>query len=267
MKIDYTTVTELPNYKASREQLARLFHRYHFASLYCQDKEVLEVACGAGQGLGYLARVTKRVVGGDIDENNLKYAREHYRGRANIEIKFLDAHNLPFENQSFEVVILFEAIYYLSDPERFIKEAYRVLKNDGVLIIGTVNKDWSDFNPSPYSIKYFSVPELNQLLNTEVQDIEFYGIFETRPNSLPGKIISLIKREAVALNLIPKTMKGKELFKRLFFGPLISIPSEITEGLAEYQSPAPIGSDIPNYDYKVLYAVTQKKKALNNSLN
>ena len=78
MVTDYTTVTETPGVKASKEQLERLFQRYNFALQFCQDKDVLAVACGAGQGLGYLARVAKRVVGGDIDENNLKFTQELY---------------------------------------------------------------------------------------------------------------------------------------------------------------------------------------------
>jgi cyclopropane fatty-acyl-phospholipid synthase-like methyltransferase len=55
MTPEYIHVTEIPGNKASAEQIERLYHRYHFASAFCQGKEVLEVACGAGMGLGYLA--------------------------------------------------------------------------------------------------------------------------------------------------------------------------------------------------------------------
>lgn len=68
MSENYTKVTELPDYKITREQLARLYQRYRFALKFCKDKEVLEVACGGGMGLGYLASVSKKVVGGDIDK-------------------------------------------------------------------------------------------------------------------------------------------------------------------------------------------------------
>ena len=56
------------------EQLQIIYARYRFASELCDDKEVLEVACGSGQGPGCLAKKAKRVVGGDIDENNLSFA-------------------------------------------------------------------------------------------------------------------------------------------------------------------------------------------------
>lgn len=104
MGVDYTTVTEIPGSKVTREQLARTYNRYCFASKFCEGKDVLEVACGPGLGLGYLAQKAKKVVGGDYTEYLLKLAQEHYRGK--IELLRLDAHTLPFKEGTFDVVIL-----------------------------------------------------------------------------------------------------------------------------------------------------------------
>lgn len=147
MGIDYRTVTEVPEDRVTHEQFARMFHRYRFATNFCKGKDVLEIACGAGQGLGYLARKARRVVGGDCTENLIQSAREYYKDR--VELYLLDAHRLPFEDKSFDVVILYEAIYYLAQPEKFVAETRRVLREGGILLIATVNKDWSEFNPSP----------------------------------------------------------------------------------------------------------------------
>jgi len=255
MKTNYTTVTELPGNKASKEQLARLYHRYHFASSFCKNKDVLEVACGPGIGLGYLAKGANKVVGGDIDEKILRYAYDAYKSRENVEIRKVDAHKLPFEENIFDAVILYEAIYYLSQPEKFIDEAKRILREDGILIICTVNKDWADFNPSPYSFKYFSAPELCKMLNQRFSNVKLYGSFPTSTDSTKDKILSLIKRTAIALHLIPKTMKGKESLKRIFFGKLMFIPPEVKDGMAEYNEPVFISCTYPNSQYKVLYAV------------
>jgi len=256
---NYTTVTELPGQEASSEQLARLYHRYKFASQFCEGKDVFEVACGAGIALGYLARKARRVVGGDIDENNLKFAQEHYKGRHNIQLFLIDAHKLPFTDNSFDVMILFEAIYYLLHPERFIREAQRVLRKGGNLLICTVNKDWSGFNPSPYSYEYFSIYELFGLLKQEnFNNIAVYGGCPVTVETLKDRTISLIRRVAVALNIIPKTMKGKELLKRIFFGKLLPLPPEISGGMAEYIPPVIIPYDSPNFGYKVLYVVGYK---------
>ncbi len=260
MGTDYTSVTEIPGSKITSEQLARICNRYYFASQFCQGKDVLEVACGAGIGLGYLAKFAKRVVAGDIDKNILRYAKGYYQGRDNVELHLLDAQKLPFENGSFDVVILYEAIYYLAQPEKFVEEAYRVLRENRTLLICTVNKDWSDFNPSPFSTEYFSASELFLLLNQRFHSVEIYGAFPITTNSIKDKIISLIKRTAVTLHLMPKTMKGKEFLKKTFFGKLQTLPAEIDEKMAEYSPPLPISPTSPNPRYKVLFALAKNNR-------
>ena len=90
--------------------------------------------------------------------------------------------------------------------------------------------------------------------------MEFYGAFSVLPKGLKENLIALIKRTTVAFHLIPKTMKGKEFLKRIFFGKLIPLPNEITEGMAEYTPPIPIPEDRPNFEYKVIYAVAHLQK-------
>ncbi len=258
MENSYSTVTELPGNEASGEQLRRLCTRYYFAGDFCVGKNVLEVACGGGQGLGYLADKASRVAAGDIDEEILKFPREYYKDRPGIEIKEFDAESFPFEDESFDVVIFYEAIYYLKNPEKFFQEARRVLRTGGKLILGTVNKDWSDFNPSPFSHKYYSVPELfNFLEENDFQNIRFFGDTKVSSENLKDKIVSLLKRIAVRLHLVPKTMKTKALLKRIFFGKLMSLPPEIKEGMCDYVPPVLIGREV-NIQYKVLLAVAEK---------
>ncbi len=52
-------------------------------------------------------------------------------------------------------------------------------------------------------------------------------------------------------------MKGKEFFKRIFFGKLIPLPPEIKDGMAEYYPLVSIPHDTPNFEYKVIYAVAR----------
>lgn len=252
---EYTTVTELPGINAHKEQIERLYQRYRFASDFCKGKDVLEVACGGGIGLGYLAKIAKKVVGGDIDENILNYPRTYYKQRKNIEIKTLDAELLPYNDSSFDVVMMYEALYYIPKPEIFIEEARRILRKKGVLIICTVNKDWPEFNPSPHSYKYFSADELCSLLQKKGFKVKMFGGFPASSDNFKAKSISFIKQTAVKLHLIPKTMKGKEKLKRLFFGKLEPLPPEIYDGVADYSPPLPIASDTPDKIHKVIYAV------------
>lgn len=256
MEDRFSTITETPGIGASQTQLSMLYTRYKFASEFCKDKEVLEVACGAGQGLGYLARVAKRVCGGDIDDENLKLAQSQYSGRPNIEVRKLDAQSLPFESGTFDVVLLYEAIYYLAHPEKFIQESSRVLRPGGTLLICTVNKEWPDFNPSPFSRKYLAGRELAELMRRNRFRVKLLGGFPVENDTVKGRLISQIKRTAVALHLIPKTMKGKELLKRIFFGKLTPLPREVHDGMGgAYAPPSPASERDDLGPYRVIYAI------------
>jgi len=276
-KNDYSAITESPGIRATREQVQRLYQRYRFARDFAHSKDVMEVACGSGLGLGYLASVAKSVAGIDIDEKNIALAREHYclplianrspqtanrkplNVRRPIHVALMDAHKLEFPNGASDLVILFEAIYYLFSPEKFTAEAARVLREDGTLIIGMVNKDWKDFHPSPYTHKYFSIPELKSLLEPHFKDIMFYAGFPAGKKGLKDNVISLIKRAALKVNLIPGSLEARAYLKRIFIGKLVPLPDEITEGMAPYEEPVEISCNRPCRDYKITYAVATKK--------
>ena len=250
----YTLIAELPGGLASREQLSRLYHRYRTAACYAQDKDVLEVGCGAGQGLGYLARRARSVVGGDYTDANLRHAQRYYNGRARLVR--LDAHRLPFPDGSFDLVVLFEAIYYLGHPEDFLQESRRVLRDGGMLLVSTVNRDWVDFSPSLFSTRYFSAPDLAASLRRHFE-VQLHGAYPVPAGSTRENALSMLKRIAVALGLMPRTMKSKEIFKRLFLGKLAPIPAEVWDDMAEYVQPAPIPAEVPDRRHKILYAIAR----------
>ncbi len=151
MAADFASVTEQPWQGATRMQMSMLRTRYGWAAEYAGGKDVLEVACGAGLGLGWLAKRARCVEAGDIDEENCRIARETYRGEAKIRVERMDASDLPFEDGSFDVALLFEALYYLPDVPRFLTEAGRVLRRGGRLLIATVNSEWRGFHLSPFT--------------------------------------------------------------------------------------------------------------------
>jgi SAM-dependent methyltransferase len=251
--VDYSGVTEVVGNRLTREALSMLYTRYAFGAGLAEDRDVLEVACGCGPGLGYLAKRARRVLGGDCTASLLARAARHYQGA--IPLVQLDAQALPFRSASFGAVLLFEALYYLGEPRRFVAEAERVLRRPGCLVISTVNREWSDFNPSPLSTRYLSGRELGALLRECGFDTTIYGAFPVMRGSARARAVSVVRRTAVRLRLIPPTMKGKEMLKRLFLGRLIECPPEIGDAMAPYCPPAPLRTDAPIRDYKVLFAV------------
>jgi hypothetical protein len=122
-----------------------------------------------------------------------------------------------------------------------------------VLIICSVNPSWTEFNPSPFSRRYFSAGELHALLERHGLRASLFGGFSERRSGL-GTLIAALRRIAVRFHLIPKTMKGKQLLKRIFMGRLHPLPAEVSEEHGAYVQPQPIEScDLSST--KVLYAV------------
>lgn len=258
---DYSQITEIPGTKVTLEQVSRVYQRYFFAAQLCQGKDVLEVACGGGVGLGILEERARSVVGIDVEEKNLKFAQGIYGNDQKVRIHQGDAHRLAFPDDSFDVVLLYEAIYYLAEPKLFLKECRRILRPGGILLIGSANKEWKDFNPSVYSTRYFSCLELKQLLGEYGFEVDlFKGFSVSEDNGLKGKVISLIKRAAVKTHLIPKSMKYKKFLKRLFVGKLISLPDRLKEGMIPYIPPERITPESQDRQFKVIYAVGKLDK-------
>lgn len=119
------------------------------------------MACGTGPGLGYLAAIAKSLRAGDISPEILAIARRHYGNRIALDV--VDALNLPYSDKSLDVIIIFEAIYYLDDVSHFNQECRRVLREGGYVLVATANKDLFDFQPSPFSRAYYGVKELTAL--------------------------------------------------------------------------------------------------------
>ena len=248
---DYISVTEMAGDQVSQEQIERLCHRYYWAGRWCAGKDVVEVACGTGQGIGYLKGLANSLEAGDISESLLDTAKQHYKDK--VSLSLFSAQNMPFSDSSKEIILLFEAIYYLSDANQFLSECKRVLRSSGKVLIATANKDLYDFNPSPNSYEYYGVVELRELFVRNGFSCEFFGCFPVDSISWRQRLLRPIKKLMVSLGLIPRTMAGKKLLKRLVFGRLQQMPAEITAEMFPYNSPNSIESWQADMRYKVIY--------------
>ena len=79
----------------------------------------------------------------DINEAMLRTGRDRMMDEGiigNIEFVQADAENLPFEKETFDIVTAAFLIVHLKDPTRFFDEAYRVLKDGGILAVTNTNQ-------------------------------------------------------------------------------------------------------------------------------
>jgi ubiquinone/menaquinone biosynthesis C-methylase UbiE len=139
--------------------------RYEWALDYCQGLRVLDVACGTAYGSTILAqRGAAQVVGIDI---SVEAVASNGERPARLALANGDACNLPFDDNSFEVVVSFETIEHLSSPEHLLMEISRVLKPGGVCICSSPNRDFFPFSgkkeTNPFHISEMSYEEFDDL--------------------------------------------------------------------------------------------------------
>jgi SAM-dependent methyltransferase len=249
---DFSTVTETWGLGASLEQLTMQYFRYHMAAEIGQGGAVLEIGCGSGMGLPYLAAHARMVVGGDYTMALLQEARQHL---PDANLVRLDAQHLPFRDRSFDAVLMLEMIYYVADQAAAFAECRRVLKPGGKLMVCLPNRDRPDFNPSPYSTRYPNLGEVAALFTDTGFEARLYGNFAVEAGSSRDKRLDGIRHVAVRYKLIPGSMRAKSMIKRMLYGKLPTLGA-VHDGMADYAEPVELdrtsGSD---NRYKNLYGV------------
>lgn len=149
--------------------------RYEFARPYAEGKDVLDAGCGVGYGTAYLAERARRAVGVDLSGEAIDYARRRY-GAHNVRYEIGDLLELPFADGSFDVVCSFETIEHLDEPERFVAEARRVLRSNGVLIASTPQVLRTDERPdNPFHEREYAAGDFEQLFRRSFGRVELLG--------------------------------------------------------------------------------------------
>lgn len=149
-------------------------HRYAFCFEYIKGKIVLDIASGEGYGSNLLSKYAEKVVGVDISEEAVSHANALY-GKDNLSFKIGDVLNIPFESETFDVVISFETIEHITDHQKMVSEIKRVLNRNGILIISTPEKSiYSDMAnyANPYHEKELYEAEFFEILSNEFQFLQ-----------------------------------------------------------------------------------------------
>lgn len=129
-------------------------HGEFFAPHLRPGLALLDCGCGPGSiTLGIAARIDPgEVIGIDSAAAQIARARQAAArdGRRNVRFETGNIYSLPFENGRFERVFSHALIEHLADPQKALREMYRVLAPEGV--IGVCSPDWGGFllpPPSP----------------------------------------------------------------------------------------------------------------------
>lgn len=106
-----------------------------------RGRRLLEVGCGVGIDLVRFARAGAAVTGVDLAEVSIDLARKNFQhnGLA-ADLRVMNAEELEFEDDVFDVVYAHGVLQYTADPQRMIRELVRVLRPGGEGILMVYNR-------------------------------------------------------------------------------------------------------------------------------
>lgn len=142
--------------------------RYTFAAQFASGRRVLDIGCGTGYGAAELSRHAISVTGIDISPDAVAYARQHY---PYLQLTAASAASLPLQSCAFQLVTAFEVIEHLEDWQSLVREAHRVLADDGILVISTPNKNYYTESRgaeghNPFHVHEFEAAEFEDALSS-----------------------------------------------------------------------------------------------------
>ena len=128
---------------------------------------IIDVGCGPGATALVLAErfPNSQVLGVDLSEPLLRIATQHAQDAAmgeRVRFEKVDAHELPYDDDSFDVALTLNTVHLVTDPVRTLNEIERVLAPGGFVFIADLRRSWLSL-VEPEIKMAFSLPEARDL--------------------------------------------------------------------------------------------------------
>lgn len=144
----------------------QLYHRMT-QSVDLKGKHIMEIGCGRGGGLAYIARTFKpaTALGIDLEQRATDFGNKHFKVDG-LSFKQGDAQNLPFDDNAFDIVLNVESSHRYPEMHKFLSHVERMLKPNGYFL-------FTDFRNTK------QIPELLEMIKL----FDFEWIDKKRINS------------------------------------------------------------------------------------
>ena len=128
-----------------RKERAAYEEMYELIRPIVRHKTVLELAAGTGLIAKNIVNAAAHIEATDASPEMIAEAKRNNRS-AKLHFSVQDMFRLPYANQSFDVVIVSNALHIVPQPEKALQEIKRVLKDDGTLIAPTFTHAGNSFS-------------------------------------------------------------------------------------------------------------------------
>lgn len=202
----------VPSDCRDEEILNQHLARYSFASAFVKGKRVLDIACGSGYGSAMLSEAGRAnmVVGMDLSEDAVRYAKRHYP-KANLEFVVGNAEEIS-ELGNFDVVTSFETIEHLHRPEKFVHSVVHVLSSDGMFFVSTPIREGgsiTDRPRNPFHDREWTLEEFREMLHVHFSEVTIFGQYNFEKTWFPyGRTM----KRAIARLIMPKKFHELDLY-------------------------------------------------------
>ena len=170
MKVYKDTIQTIIHTQYNDPLLSHLTEKIVEHLALANGKRLLDIGCGVGR-VDILAAIKGfATVGIDIEKKAITLAKDNAKKFGlDMQCKFITGDILKQRNlskQTFDVIVCSEVIEHVSDPQKIIDFAYKLLKKNGLIILTTPNDPrlWSVLDEYAGHVKRFRVQEIKQLL-------------------------------------------------------------------------------------------------------
>lgn len=145
-----STVKEYASHEFENSSMEK--HYKKFLSLIPKKSKILDVGCGPGQASKKFADEGHEVIGIDLSEKMIEFAKEKI---ANAKFIVMDIEDIRIKERFDAIWAAFVLLHILRDKhKKIISKLFELLKPNGILYLGMIEGEGERIIPEPYNRKY-----------------------------------------------------------------------------------------------------------------
>ncbi len=187
-------------------------------------KKVLDIGCASGTHTEIIYKKGAIVTGIDVSKEMIELAKKRL---PSVNFKVADMKNIPFNNNSFDILFYGLCLHYEKNLKPVFKEAYRILKPHGKIIISTHNPYWTGKKKIKINDKTYRI--VDDYFNDKQGKMKFSNTELTiYPKTISGLFNPIIKNGFCIKSITePQPLKNSRKYDNKSYDQAVKMPSFI----------------------------------------